>query len=293
MKKEDFLKMASERPVVLDGAMGTNLFLRGMPRRVCAEKWISDNPDVVIRLQKEYTEAGSNIIYAPTFGANRTRLKEYGLADETGELNRKLVEISRKAAEGKAMVAGDLSPTGLMLESAGGEAEPEEVFEVYREQTEALEAAGVDLYVIETMMSEEEILIGLKAILSVTDLPVMCTMTVDENGRGLFGGSIFHAAKELEAAGASAVGINCCSGPDKLKEVIAKIAGNVTIPVIAKPNAGKPVMDQHGIAQYDMSPELFCVHMKTLREAGAGILGGCCGTTPEYIRQLSEMLAKL
>lgn len=290
MQRAEFLKRAEERPIILDGAMGTNLFLRGMPRRVCAEKWISENPEIVIGLQREYAEAGSDIIYAPTFGANRTRLKEYGLEAETAELNRKLVEISRKAAGEKTLVAGDISPTGLMLESAGGEAEPEDIFAVYKEQTEALCAVGVDLFVIETMMSQEEIRIGLEAILSVTDLPVMCTMTVDERGRGLFGGSVFEAAAELEKAGAAAVGINCCFGPDKLKDIIAKIAEKVTIPVIAKPNAGKPVMDQHGIARYDMSPEIFCGHMKGLREAGASVLGGCCGTTPEYIRQLKKMM---
>ena len=281
--------MAENGPVILDGAMGTNLFLRGMPRRVCPEQWIIEHPEVVVQLQSEYVEAGSDIIYAPTFGANRGRLKEYGLQDKIAEMNRELVEISRKAAGGNALVAGDISPSGLMLESAGGEDEEEDVFAVFEEQAKILEACGVDLYVIETMMSAEEVVIAAKAVLSVTESPVMCTMTVEEGGRGLFGGTVFAAAKELEKLGVSAVGINCCAGPDKLRGIVEKIAESVTIPVIAKPNAGKPVIDKYGTAHYDMSPDVFVEHMKTLRSAGANVLGGCCGTTPEYIRGLRKM----
>ncbi len=289
MTKSDFLKMTGNGPVILDGAMGTNLFLRGMPRRVCPELWITEHPEVVIELQREYVEAGSDILYAPTFGANRGRLKEYGLEGKLPEMNKELVGISRKAAGGKALVAGDLSPSGLMLESAGGEAEKEDVFPIFEEQAKVLEEAGVDLFVIETMMSAEEIIIAAEAVLSVTKSPVMCTMTVDEGGRGLFGGTVFTAAKELEEIGVSAVGINCCAGPDKLKGIIEKIADSVTIPVIAKPNAGTPVIDKYGTAHYDMSPDVFVQHMRTLRSAGAGILGGCCGTTPDYIRGLKRM----
>ena len=289
MTKTEFQQLAEQRIILLDGAMGTNLFLRGMPRGVCTEQWILEKPETAMRLQREYAEAGSDILYAPTFGANRGRLKDYGLEEKVRGMNRDLVSVTRKAAEGTAaLIAGDLSPSGLMMESAGGDALREEVSAVYREQAEALEEAGVDLFVIETMMSEEEIVTGAEAILSVTEKPVIATMTVDENGRALFGGTLFEAAKALENAGVSAVGVNCCSGPDKLLPLIKKLGESVNIPVIAKPNAGMPVIDRHGMAHYDMDAETFVTHMKTLHEAGAGILGGCCGTTPEYIRALKE-----
>ena len=288
MKKEEFSALVKQKTVILDGAMGTNLLLRGMPRGVCTEQWVMENPGIVLGLQREYVEAGSDILYAPTFGANRARLKEYHLEDKVAEMNKALLAVSKEASGGKAFVAGDMSPTGLILEEVGGDASEKDVFDVYREQAEALAAAGADLFVIETMMSADEIRIAAEAVMSVSSLPVICTMTVDENGRALFGGSVYEAAPVLEAAGVMAVGVNCCSGPDKLTEIIRRISGLVSIPVIAKPNAGMPVIDRSGTAHYDMDAETFVKHMHTLKDAGASVLGGCCGTTPEYIRKLKE-----
>ena len=159
-----------------------------------------------------------------------------------------------------------------------------------KEQAAALADAGVDLIMIETEMSGDEASIALDAALSATDLPVTCTMSVQADGQAYYGGSIFDAAETLEAMGASAVGVNCGNGPDQLESLIRKLRGMVSIPIIAKPNAGLPTIRADGQAHYDMGPDAFAAHMKSLAAAGAGVLGGCCGTTPEYIARMVRRL---
>ena len=286
MTNIEFEQLFENGYVILDGAMGTNLYRAGMPRGVCTEKWILNHIDTVEQLQKAYVEAGSQVIYAPTFGANRHMLEGHGLADRLAAMNKELVQLSKRAAGGRACVAGDMSPTGLVLKSIGGDVELEEVYEIYREQAEVLVSAGVDLFAVETMMSQDETVIALDALRSVTDLPVMVTMSVQADGMAYMGGNIYDAAEALEAMGASAVGVNCCSGPDQLVSLVHTLGERVQIPVIAKPNAGMPKIDNYGQAVYDMDAEHFGMHMRALYEAGARMLGGCCGTTPEYIQAL-------
>lgn len=252
MTQEQFQELTSNGLIFLDGATGSNLLAAGMPNRVCAEKWILENPEVLKDLQKRYVQAGSQIVYAPTFGANRHTLSGHHLEDRVRELNVSLVQISKEAADGKAFVAGDLSPTGMLLECMGGEDEEEELSAVYQEQIEALLEGGVDLFVIETMMSLDETRVALQAVRSLTDLPVMCSMTVGPKGRTLFGSSIFDAVRELPKEGASAVGINCCSGPDTLEDIVRSIKELATVPVIAKPNAGLPTLDARRKTVYSM-----------------------------------------
>lgn len=290
MKREEFASLAAKGRVILDGATGTNLMRMGMPKGVCTEAWVLDHPDTILSLQRAYADAGSQIVIAPTFGANRHMLDQYGLGDQAIRMNRELAALTRKAVEGRAFVAGDIAPTGLILESAGGEASIEDVFEVVKEQAAALADAGVDLIMIETEMSGDEASIALDAALSATDLPVTCTMSVQADGQAYYGGSIFDAAETLEAMGASAVGVNCGNGPDQLESLIRKLRGMVSIPIIAKPNAGLPTIGADGQAHYDMGPDAFAAHMKSLAAAGAGVLGGCCGTTPEYIARMVRRL---
>lgn len=290
MTKEQFRKMTGQKLLFLDGATGSNLQKCGMPAGICPELWIAENPDALIRLQKAYVEAGSNIVYAPTFSANRIKLKEYGLSDRIRELNRKLVSLSRQAAGDQALVAGDLTMTGEQLAPIG-KMDFEELVDIYKEQIGFLAEAGVDLLVVETMMSLQESRAALIAAKEVCPfLPVMVTMTFEADGRSLFGTDAATAAIVLTSLGADAVGANCSSGPAQMAEVIRGMAAVTDLPVIAKPNAGLPSLNEDGETVYDMDAEEFGSQMALLLEAGAGILGGCCGTTPAHINRMTEMV---
>jgi len=291
MTKQEFQKRLEQGPLLLDGATGSNLLKAGMPRGICSEKWIARHPEPLLKLQKAYIEAGSEILYAPTFMANRICLDRHGLADETEELNKTLVGISKEAAKGQALVAGDLTTTGKLMEPMG-EMPYELLYDAYKEQITYLAEAGVDLLVAETMVAADETLVILDAAAAVCDLPVLCSLTMEADGSLFFGGNIYDAVEALEAVGAAAVGCNCSMGPDQLEAVIAGIQKRVSVPVIAKPNAGMPHITETGEAVYSMQANEFASHMKTLVHAGASILGGCCGTDPEYIRALKKMLSQ-
>ena len=262
-----------------------------MPVGVSTELWAMEHPDVVRALQNGYVEAGSQIIYAPTFSANRLGLEMHGLPDRLEEINTKIVKLSKEIAGGRAYVAGDMTTTGRMLEPAG-DISYEELLDVYKEQAAVLANAGADLIIAETMLSVDETTVLLDAVQAVCDLPVMCSLTLEADGRALYGGNAVEAVETLQAMGAVSVGLNCSVGPNQLEAVVRSMKEVAEIPVLAKPNAGMPVMDQMGFAHYDMTPEQFAAAMKKLIEAGAGVVGGCCGTTPEYIRALAKVIGR-
>lgn len=290
MTREEFERLTGQRIVYLDGAFGSNLYLAGMPRGICAEQWILEHEQVMMDLQRGYVEAGSQMIYAPTFGANRAALSLYGLEKQVKEYNSRLVDLSRRAVGDRALVGGDLSPTGKVLTSQGGETEVDEVYEIYREQIACLAEEGVDFLVAETMLSVEETMIALDAAQSVCQLPVLCSLTLEADGNALYGGNGVEAVETLQDMGASAVGVNCSVGPDQLENVIRNMKRAARIPILAKPNAGLPLMDEQGNAHYSMGPREFALHMKKLVQAGASLIGGCCGTTPEYIKKTRLLL---
>ena len=292
MTKQAFMDLIKETPIFLDGATGSNLLKRGMPAGVCPEKWILEHREVLIGLQREFVEAGSNILYAPTFSANRIKLKEYGLEEQIREMNHELVAVSKEAAGGKALVAGDLTMTGEQL-APMGKMDFEELISIYKEQITYLVEAGVDLLVVETMMSLQETRAALIAAKETCDLPVMTTMTFEADGRSLYGTDAVTAAVVLESLGAAAIGANCSTGPDKMTEIIRAMADATTVPVIAKPNAGLPFLDENGQTVYDMEEAEFAEGMKLLVEAGASIVGGCCGTTPSYIQAAKEAVGTM
>ena len=280
------------RMIFLDGATGSNLALRGMPAGVCPEKWILEHEDVLIGLQKEYVEAGADIIYAPTFGGNRIKLAEYGLEDRLEELNTRLVSLSRKAAGDRVLVAGDITMTGRQLFPMGT-MKFEELIDIYKEQILVLARAGCDLLVIETMMSLQETRAAVIAAKECCELPIMATLSFESDGKTLYGTDAITAALVLEGLGVDAVGVNCSTGPDRMKTVIQMMKENISIPVIAKPNAGMPTLDENGKTVYSMTPEAFAKECVALVEAGAGIIGGCCGTTPAHIKALYQMTNQL
>ena len=241
---------------------------------------------MVMEIQKAYIEAGAKILYAPTFGANRIKLKEYGLEDEIARFNKELVALSKKAADGKALVAGDLTMTGQIPYPVGDV--PFEVFvDTYKEQAQLLVEAGVDLMVVETMMSLQECRAAVLAIREVCDLPIMATLTYNEDGRTLYGTPPEVAINVLQSLGVDAVGVNCSTGPEGMVPIVEKMAEYATIPLIAKPNAGLPELEGNETV-YRMSPEEFAKTGKKLIEAGASMVGGCCGTTPAHVKALAE-----
>lgn len=290
MTRKEFKEYVKDRVIFLDGATGSNLMKKGMPVGVCPEKWILENRDTMLELQKEYVAAGTNILYAPTFTANRIKLQEYGLAERLFEMNTELVGISREAAGECTLVAGDLTMTGEQLYPLGSLLF-EELTEIYKEQIEALVKAGVDMLAVETMMSLQEARAAVLAAKESCTLPVIVTMTFQEDGRTLFGTDPKTAAIVLQSIGADAVGINCSAGPDTMQGIVREMKKYLTVPLVVKPNAGLPVRDKEGNVAYDMDADSFAVCMRELVEAGANIIGGCCGTTPEYIRKTREAVS--
>lgn len=287
MTREAFRELVKKGPVLLDGATGTNLQKAGMPVGVCPEQWILENSEVLIDLQKRYVEAGTDILFAPTFTASRIKLKEYGLEDHLEEMNRKLVALSKEAAKGtNALVAGDLTMTGEQLYPLG-DLMFEDLVDVYKEQAKIIADAGADLFVVETMMSLQECRAAVLAIREVCDLPVMVSLTYNEDGRTLYGTDPVTAVVVMQSLGADAVGMNCSTGPEAMLEPIAKMAEYAAIPLLAKPNAGMPELID-GQTVFNVEPEEFAEVGKKLVEEGAAIIGGCCGTTPEHIRALKE-----
>ena len=291
MTREEFITLSKDHILYLDGATGSNLVKAGMPSGVCPEQWILEHQDVMLQLQKDYVQAGTNILYAPTFTANRVKLAEYHLEKNMTSMIRDLVAISKKAAESTpghpVYVAGDLTMTGEQLKPMG-KMELETLIDIYKEQILCLVDAGADLLVVETMMSLAETRAALIAAKEVCDLPVIATLTFEADGRTLFGTDAKTAAIVLESLGASAIGANCSTGPAQMESIISEMVSHTRIPVIAKPNAGLPFLNENGTTCYNMEAEEFAEEMEVLVNAGATILGGCCGTTPEFIRQIHE-----
>lgn len=291
MTKQQFAEMTEKGVILLDGATGSNLRKAGMPVGISSEQWVLENPKVLQELQAAYVEAGSEIVYAPTFAANRISLRNFGMEDRVTELNARLVKISKDGVGGRALVAGDLTTTGQLMEPRG-DMTYDKLYHAYQEQIKALADAGVDLLGAETMLGVDETVAALDAAQSVCDLPVMCTLTLEADGTAMYGGNAVEAVLTLQEMGASAVGLNCSVGPDQLESVVAAMKAVAKVPIIAKPNAGMPFINEKGEALYDMDAENFARYTKRLVEVGAGIVGGCCGTTPEYIRRLAELLGK-
>lgn len=290
MTKQEFKELTEKRVVLLDGGMGSCLFKEGMPQGVCPEAWMIDNPDVQIKIQSGYCMAGTDILYAPTFTANRPKLSEHGIADRLREINMGLVanaKIAASYADHKVYIAGDMTMTGVMLKPMGP-MDFEELIDIYKEQASALIDAGVDLFIVETMMSVQETRACVIAIKELCDLPIMATLTFESDGRTLLGTDARTAAITLASLGVDAIGTNCSTGPKDMSVNVRAMREVVDIPIIAKPNAGIPRLDENGDTVYDNTPENFAEEMADIINAGATIIGGCCGTNPDYIRAVFD-----
>lgn len=285
MNRTEFQSWTKKHIRLMDGATGSNLMKAGMPRGVCTEQWVLKHPDAILALQSAYKAAGSDMVYAPTFCANRIALSGYGLQDDVSRMNRELVALSKKAVGSGVLVAGDMTTTGKPADPEDSDGY-QQLLDAYREQAEALISAGADLIGVETMMGVNECVAAIEAIRSLGDIAVICTLSVQSDGKCYFDGSVFEAAEILEALGTDAIGVNCSTGPDQLESVIRTLKNTCTLPIIAKPNAGMPKISDSGEAVYSMEAGEFAQHMERLVEAGASLIGGCCGTTPEFIEAL-------
>ncbi|MBU4306021.1 MAG: homocysteine S-methyltransferase family protein [Candidatus Omnitrophica bacterium] len=283
----DIRTLLKRRVVVLDGAMGTELQKRGMPQGICPEIWCLENPDVLKSVHADYSRAGADIVYTCTFGANRVKLAQYGKHDAR-KVNRQLVRLARQAAGKNTLIAGDIAPTGKFVEPFG----PlgfEEAVSVYKEQVKGLLEAGVDLFVIETMMDIQEARAALIAVKELTSKFTMVSMTYEKSGMTLNGTDPLTALITLQSLGADAVGCNCSSGPEQMIRLIEAMKPYAKVPLIAKPNAGMPRLLK-GKTSFSMDAKEFAAFGKRLVQSGVNFLGGCCGTTPEHIAAVKKSL---
>ncbi len=280
--------MQIQFPMILDGATGTELQKRGFTGEVSAEEWVLQHPESIMYIQRGYAEAGSQVVYAPSFGANRQKLEEHGIFNQTEDYNRRLAALSKQAVAGRALVAGDLSPTGLFL-SPMGEASFEELVDIYAPQAAGLEEAGVDLFVIETMMTLSDARAAVLAVRKVSDKPIFVTFTCDENGRTVSGTDITAALVVMQGMGVDAFGLNCSAGPEEMLVQLRRLREFARVPLIAKPNAGLPQI-VGGKAVYHCPSEEFTALVPEFLQAGVAIFGGCCGTDAGHIAALKKAL---
>lgn len=296
-KIKDVLK-SGQRILIGDGASGTLMQERGMPSGVCPEIYAIENPEILRGIQKEYFAAGSNIIYTFTFGANRTKLENFHIpGDGVYEINKTLAKISCETRdefkgdnpEGTYLVAGDIAPTGKFLEPAGDMGFGQ-LKEIYMEQAKGLLGGGVDLFVVETMMDLAQARIAVLAIKEITDLPVIVSMTF-QNGKTMSGNRPVECLITLESLGVSAFGANCSEGPDEMLQTLKDLSSITDLTIMAKPNAGMP-KNIEGRTVFPMGPCEFSEACEKFIEHGIGIIGGCCGTTPEHINLLSKKAGK-
>lgn len=274
-------------PILMDGATGTGLYRRGMPAGACTEQWVLEHPEALIGLQKEYIEAGAQVLTAPTFGANRARLAQYGIQGRAAGYSRRLAALSQKAAGGRARVAADLGPTGLSLAPFGGSGF-EELVEIYAEQVQALEDT-VDLFLVETAITMAEARAAVLAVRAASRKPVWVCFTCDENGRTPSGTDVLAALIVMQGMGAAAFGINCSDGPETVLAQLRRLAPYAAVPLIAMPGAGLP----DGQGDYPYTPEDFAALVPALAAAGVRIFGGCCGSAPAHIAALGEAAARV
>ena len=280
--------------LLADGAWGTQIEKRGLAVGECPERWNLKHPDQIREIASSYLEAGAQIVLTNTFGGNRLKLNRFGLANQVAEINRVGVELSREAVSGGALVFASMGPTGEFLKPLGTLTEAE-MIEVFAQQVQAFAAAGADGVVVETMMDLAEAHCALRAVRDSSDLPAAVCMTFTNGPAGyatVMGVTPQQAAAELDKAGADLVGANCGTGIEDMIEVIHLMRPATTKPLWAKPNAGVPELVD-GKTLFRQTPDEMASHLPALVEAGAKVIGGCCGTTPEHIQVIAQRIKEL
>ncbi len=287
LTKEEFQKLLRNGPLILDGATGSNLQKAGMSRGCCTEKWILEHPQALVDLQMAYVQAGSQVIYAPTFQAQPIALEKVGLDKDTEKINEELVKLSRSVSK-DVLVAGNLTTLAAFTDSYD-EGLFDSLVENYRRQIKGLLAGGADLLAAETLMYPTEA----EAILTAAELEgaetVLYTFTMQPDGSLFSGRDAAPILRDLEISGAAAVGFNCVAADAMTAGLVSRLRRFLKGPLICKPNAGNPTIGADGLAHYPMTPVEFAAIMENCRDMGATILGGCCGTDPEFIRAIATL----
>ena len=283
-----FLDALDDRVLVCDGAMGTLLYAQGVFINRCFDSLNLTDPSRVSTVHDGYVRAGADVIETNTFGANRIKLRAFGLADQMRDINRAGAQLARKAAGEKAYVAGAIGPLGLRIEPWGKTAS-DEAEAYFREQAEALVEGGVDLLMLETFRDVNEIVAAIAAVRSICPLPIVAQMTIEDEGNSLDGTPPEQFVPALQAAGADVIGINCSIGPAHMLEALERMAGLTPARLSAQPNAGRP-RDIEGRTLYLTSPEYMASYARRFTAAGVRLVGGCCGTTPEHIAQIKAAI---
>ena len=290
LTKTEFSELLSRGPLLLDGATGSNLQKMGMPRGCCTEEWILNHPEAILDLQRRYAEAGSHIVYAPTFQAQPIPLSQVRLDRQTEAINAMLVALSKKAAPG-LLVAGDLTTMATFIDSYDT-ALFDTMVENYRRQIAGLLEGGADLLAAETLLYPQDA----EAILTAAELEgaqaVMYTFTMQPDGSLFSGMDAGKVLRELEESGAAAVGFNCVAADMMTPYLVSRLRRSVKGPLICKPNAGIPVIKPGNVVEYPMTPDEFAGIVGECHAMGAKILGGCCGTAPEYIAAVKERVCR-
>ncbi len=288
LTREQFQNKISRGLRFLDGATGSNLRAAGMPREACTEQWVLENPHILTALQQQFAAAGAQILYAPTFQAQPIALERIGAAEQTEKINARLVSLSRSAAP-QCLIAGDLTTLAAYCDS-WDENNFDLLLQNYRRQIRGLIDGGADLLVAETLMYPQEA----EAICTAAELEsagcVMYSFVLNPDASLLSGADAVPVLRELEDAGAAAIGFNCVAADSMTPHLVTRLRRSLRCPILCKPNAGIPVIGDDGIPQYAMTPEAFADVVSQCAENGASLLGGCCGSTPAHIARLIERL---
>ena len=288
----ELIEKVKQDGLVVDGGMGSMLIARGLRGGDCAEKWNVDHHEIIQEIHRAYFDAGADVATANTFGASSLKLEKMGIKEGVEIINTEAVKNAKAAAKQGQYVAGDLGPVGEMF-SPMGSMTVERAKAIYVHQAGIIEAAGVDLFLIETIFDLNEALTALEAVQAVSSKPVFCSLTFNQTKRGFFtlmGNPVIASMQQLRDAGAAAVGANCSLGSDGMIGLAGQIRESVDIPVIIQPNAGMPQTGPDGAAWYPEDEILFAGNIKKIKALGVDIVGGCCGTTPAFIQKIRESI---
>jgi homocysteine S-methyltransferase len=286
-----FLEALDQRVLVCDGAMGTMLYAKGVFINRCFDSLNVMSPDTVTEIHQDYVRAGADVLETNTFGANRIKLRSFGLGDKVRDINVEGARITRRAARDQAYVAGAIGPLGVRIEP-WGKMGTDEAGAYFREQADALAEGGVDLFILETFRDLNEMGAAIAAVRSVSELPIVAQMTIEDDGNSLDGTPPEQFAPEMERRGADVVGVNCSIGPAHMLETVERMAGVTRARLSAQPNAGRP-RDIEGRNIYLSSPEYLASYARRFAQQGVRLVGGCCGTTPEHIRQMKTAIKQM
>jgi homocysteine S-methyltransferase len=292
MKNESFLEILSKRVLIADGAMGTMLYQKGVFINSCFDELCLTNEDLIGNLHKEYFRAGADFVETNTFGANEIKLGRFGLSEKTELINKKAVEIAKKAVDGGCFVGGAMGPLGVEI-TEQNRISKSNAKDVFKRQAKALIDSGVDFIILETFANQLELMIAISAVSEIKDIPIVAQMTILEPDETYYGAKIQKAIREIQAIDAvSAVGLNCSMGPSQMLSALDMIKDLTDKPISIQPNAGLP-QEVDGRSIYMCTPEYMAEYAKRFFEKGARIIGGCCGTTPGHIREISKVVKSL